>query len=506
MYDNGMSLSDSLETIESLIRQGRGRYAREKLKLLCEKKISRKHLLRVSSQARRVGLPLLALRLLRPIIRPDRGIREQPTDSELAEFAANLSRIGALDEALSVLEGLDEERNPEVLIYKVFALVPQWQYGRTIPLLEKYLKSHKVPPYEKLIAKANLAAAFVVEKRHGEADSLIDQITKEAQKGAYHLIYGMVLEIAAQNRLDQGKWKETEFFLNQAEQALTLSDPKGQFLVKKWRAILSLHRDREKDSARIELERIRQEAVSLHLWESLRQCDLYEALLTRNPHLFIHLYYGTPHEEYRKKILREFSAAPIIPDHYDFCFSHSIKSPARVDLETGELGSSKKWGVLKVGQIPFRLLQILCSDFYRPFRLGTIFHQLYRNEYFNPESARLRVHAALHRLRRELLQFEIPLEILELSGNYRLSAFRACTITIPLHKKTTNWQDHQLAKLEEKYQHHSFSIREAASHLGISNRSAHRIVATARKCGQLTCDRHGSTVRYFFNSTLAKAA
>ena len=159
---------------------------------------------------------------------------------------------------------------------------------------------------------------------------------------------------------------------------------------------------------------------------------------------------------------------------------------------------------MKVGQIPFRLLQSLCDDFHRPFRLGTLHHRLYPGEYFNPQSAALRVHRAVYRLRELLERFEIPLKITEHSGQYRLDTPRSCMLTIPLEGTHLNGQEYLLSKLERRYQNHSFSSREAASYLNIGERTIQRLISMARHSGRLTSDRQGSAFRYVFVSKPAK--
>src|SRR5262249_52584108 len=126
---------EQCSAIDSCIKEGKSAEAWRRISSAMNSRPPREYRVKLAVLARRAGKPNLALRILAPIVRPERKLLFVPTDLEKAEYAATLSRIGAVDEALSLLNSLDGTKLPEVSAYKSLALVSHWRYAETIPLL-----------------------------------------------------------------------------------------------------------------------------------------------------------------------------------------------------------------------------------------------------------------------------------------------------------------------------------------------------------------------------------
>ena len=211
---------NALNPIHELIRRGHGAEARTALRQLISRKVPRPLLAQVAALLRRADLPWLALRLLNPIVRPTGKAAGFATEKEKAEYAAALAVIGASKEALELLRSIDAKEVPERLLYEAFALMAQWDYQATVPLLTRYVGVSSLTNYQRLVGKVNLAAALVHERQHLKADYLLKQLLFDTSLRRLSLMHGIALEQAAQSCIYQKNWSGAARFLQQANSAL----------------------------------------------------------------------------------------------------------------------------------------------------------------------------------------------------------------------------------------------------------------------------------------------
>src|SRR5688572_12946316 len=104
----GISLSRSEDLCikcDEEIRAGRVAEAAKKLSALTPSQIPRPEVLHLANLCRRTALTELGLKILTPVVRPLVNGKSPPaTGAELSEFAILLDRVGAVADALSLLE------------------------------------------------------------------------------------------------------------------------------------------------------------------------------------------------------------------------------------------------------------------------------------------------------------------------------------------------------------------------------------------------------------------
>lgn len=490
--------SDTLQRIDQLIREGNVKTAAQLLKKLRRDKIRRTDLVNAASLARRANLAPLAIRLLNPIVRPSRKAPAQATEKEKAEYAVALIKIGAVEEALGILKTLNGSQNPEVHLYTAFGFVAEWDYENSIPSLQDYLKASGLTDYQKLIARVNLAAALVHERRSEEASHLLDELLIETESSGRHLLHGNLLELSAQNSILSDQWERAREYLRRSEAILKNTGTVYAFFVRKWKAILEVKKTGGHREALSKLQDIREEAAQLSHWETMRDCDLFEAIARDDRDLFLRLYFGTPFEAYRKKIVVEMSEPEKMPTEYCYLLGQGERGRFVFDLETGE--NTRNRMRLKVGQVLHRLLATLCSDFYRPFSLTRLHSSVYAGEYFNPVTSPHRIHHALKCLRAWFKRSHLPFVIEEKAAHYRLVSREACTIRIPLSGLARDKGTFDLSRLRNAFPGETFSAHEAARALGISWRSTIRVLNKGLSDESLARVGAGSITRYRFAS------
>lgn len=430
-----------IESIENELRGGNIPGARSYLRTLNLAEVPRGQAEKLARLSRKLLLPNVGLKILFPIIHPENP-KFTATPKEMLEYAIGLSYIGASREAFSVLSSLDAEKSPEVYLQRAFALFAQWNYKATLLPLEQYIRSAKISEQERFIGQVNLAGALVYERLHAQADALLEELHAHTIETKQNLYRANVLELWAQSAILQQRWTTGDRLLFEAQSAVKGLGSKFEFEIRKWRAILKIMKaenEGEVEEATEDLRKVRVEAKEKRLWECIRDCDHFEALALKSLPLAIHLYCGTPYESFQKRFLREFPKSLRLPAEYFYCFQPTHAPEMIMNVDTGEVTLPTPTGEIAV--LPTKtellpeakvLLSLLASDFYHPFRLATIYEALCPGVPYNPFSGNERALMAVDELQEWFRANEIPLNIVENHGTYRLHSDAFLALKLPL--------------------------------------------------------------------------
>lgn len=418
---------ERLSAIDSAVKEGRSQEARHLLSVIARERPPRLLWGRAASLARRAGLPLLSLRLLNPAVRPTRGSPATATPQETAEYAASLTRAGAVDEALALLRTLRAEDVVEARFYEALAQFTRWNYEAASGLLRDYVMDPRISSYARLVGRVNLAAALVTERRLDEASAVLEELRLETESGGFRLLHGNCLELSAQASIFSKRWKDADRFLTEARDRLAGTDSLDLLFVDKWIAVAELLRRGPNPARRGALSAVRREAARRRHWETIRDCDRFLAVATGDRKRFAHVYFGTPFAAFRARLLVDFPGDARLPDRYRWHLGPPGKIRGEFDPRAG---SFEPGGRLKPGQILHRLLLALSEDFYRPLRAAALFARLHPTEHYNPTASPLRVHQALLRFRRWCAYRRVPLAVVESGAEYRLDSRRAFGVRI----------------------------------------------------------------------------
>lgn len=487
---------EKIEAINEGIVKGEVAAARRELRRLLQRKIPPALRCRVAGLARRVDMPLMGIRLLNSVVRPETGHRSRATPAEIAEYSGCLTFIGASAEAIQLLKGVSPASCPESLLYRAFAHFAEWEYGEAVPLLQQYVSVASLTEYARAIGKVNLLAALSHERRYPEALCLRDQLAEECQAKGYQRLLANCYELTAGIFFHQREVEKTQAVLDQAERLASANGSMDHFYIRKWRVLLDFLLHPQQESSVSALHALGAEAQERGLWETVRQCDAYESFLTKNLSLWQRVYYGTPFPHFREWLLKEYGLERT-PE--GFVLSLGNGSPTAIfDLATGKLEGSKTLP-LKAGQISHRLLQVFFADRYRPLRVAVAHHALFPDEFFNPASSAHRVHEAVRRLRSELTAKKIPLTIEENEGFYRIKAKKPVGIR---YSGTVAAPSPQLAdylRLYAQWREGEFSVQESMRCLNVSKRTAIRALNRLVEEGWANRLGASSTTRYRLN-------
>lgn len=468
---NQQDLQAFLEEADAALKSGRSIEVIQALSRLHKPSIPRKYRAPLGRLCRRVGDINNGLKILSPVAHPAKA--PDPSPIESAEYAALLNLSGSTSEALKTLQNSQLKDLPETYLFQAFCQVRVWNYYEAIPLLKKYIEC-PIGDYERLIGQVNLAAALVFKGEFGEALSLLEDLIKTCQSSSYFRLAGNCLEMKSQIFISQGRYSDAETTLQSANTYLGGDATTDHFLIRKWKAILQALRGEGLEGLEA-LQALRAEARSVGNWETVRDCDLHELKVQFNSEKFAYLYFGTPFEPYREKILKYLGKIPP-EDTYILGDSKNMIDPKE------ESTTSR------------RLLLALSRDFYRPESLGSLFSTLFPGEHFDIFSSPNRLHQLLHRARKSWEGRGIEVRVHR--ETFRLELAPHLGLRIQLDSKPYQHGDDSIAKLRKTFPQGGFSRSQATKILGCSSATFKRLMTRAILKGEAERYGHGAATTY----------
>lgn len=495
-----------LALLDQWIREGQLGLARERLLEVSVKSVDRSEALAIANLARRLNMPKLMIRFLKPVVRNPIPNQTLPTPLETALYATALSRLGVFAEAEQLLKGLSAKDHPEVYLYQAMNDMFQWDYVAPIPKLKKYTQSKSISDYERMVGWVNMAASYIWNMQWEEGRRIVskiqDAITKSADSQRHQLVYGYSFELLAEMSVLQNQYPEADGYLARAQEILSGSKSRYEFFVRKWKTISRTLQSADSTVNLTELRNVRNESIELKDWETYRDCEFYAAFAKRDSELFKKVYYGTPYKSFRQRITKLFRP--------DFTLTEGgswvLIPDEELKKENFERHSEKV--IRKLSPSVFHLLEdkplveklffLLCQDFYRPLAFGSLISQLYPDEYFNPESSPQKAWQIIVRLKEWFKEQDLPLDIQVQDENCRLVAITACEIPLGEIHEAGGSEERMLARLSQQFSQRPFSSQDVCDYLGISKRQAQKLCQFGLESRALVQTSAGRATKYRF--------
>lgn len=463
-----------------MIRAGRTAQAAKELHQLNTAKVPREWRLPLANLCRRAGLLNTGMRLLTPIVHPDRAKAGEvlATNAELAEYGVLLHRIGATREALHTLEKVNTAEVPDALLFRSFCHFSEWEYDGATKALEAYT-AQAPSGYMNFVARVNLASAYVGGERFEEALELLARNIEEAKANSYSRLQGNCHELRAQVHLQRREFTQAREELKAAGLLLGTNQTFDQFFVRKWSAIA----DGLENGDVTPVLAFREEAHARGDWESVREADRYALSIQFDESRFQHLMFGTPFESYRERICRQLGREL---KQTKFLFG-DLQAPV-MDVSTGRVNEGSG---LAAGRKCHQLIEVLLRDLYRPQRLGALFAELCPGEHFNLFSSPDRVHQLIRRTRRWIEAENLPIEIQEAKGFYSLKMTGPFAFILPLNRQPVDTMSQHFQKLCSNFKPEQvFTAREARGAIALPRSSFQLFINWAIEKGHV--ERFGS--------------
>lgn len=488
----------TVKELEAKLRQGDQAAVREFLRQVSRSEIPDRLILNFSQLARRVDLPKKGLILLRDRVL-DLPAPQKPDPREQAEYAACLLKLGALGEARRLLSEVPKQNNPEAVKYLAFTFVHQWNYAEALPHFRSYLARPDLTPYDRMVGSLNYSAALVATEDYAEAENVLRPLREQTAREGHRLLLGNTCELLAQTQLHTGRFAEASVLIEESWAALKNAQPRYRLYLQKWQAVAALMQNPADEKAHEKLRRTRVEAIEVSDWETIRDCDFHESLLLQNKDMFLHLYFGTPHEAYRQLMQRRSGGRMEVPEFYEWG-----RSPGRrcIDVERGAIDGRP---LVRKGLGRHRLLKALALDFYAPVTVAHLFAEIFEDEHYLPETSAPRVHELLRRFKADLRTQKAVLPVVALKRGYRIDLAQAnCALLV----RDARAVGGSLAGLiAGRFGSAEFRLRELADALNLPHTTLYREIKRLLSNGTLLQIGTGKATRYVIHhSRFRKAA
>lgn len=494
-------LSTSISEISALIQSGKGHAARDAIRSIFRKqKPPRRYLADLAQLCWRSNLADLGLRVLHPIVYPNERAYTEATPKEISEYAVCLIKEGGNDEGLFLLKDIKPNLYPPSLLYSAFGHIARWDYAGSIPLLNQYIAEPSLTPYQRLVADVNLVAAYIFTSDYTSAQTLLDARLEKTSGPNLGLARSRLLQLKAESLIAKGQLDAADSCLAESDACLTDKGSIDYFFIRKYQTVVRFLRAPQNGLAL--LGEIRIEAQKIRHWETVRDIERLEALHTGDTNRLNKIWFGSPHPAFREALLKQKPASMEILSVYDWTPEPFTHENAPV-LDIGEaMWNGMPLNEFKAGMGNHRLICALCSDFFRPFRIPTLFSILFPGERFIPRHSAMRLRKTIFRLRHWLKRYGIPLEVLDNKDGYRIRSTGPIRIRLKPETKATYRVNELLTKLSQLIPNDKpFTSVEAAEKLGISQRMAQRLLGHSLYTQHLSKTGQGKSTTYRFLST-----
>jgi hypothetical protein len=401
----------------------------EILKLIAQERVPRVKRLAVAGILRRVGCFEQAIGLLYPIVRPSEKNPVAASPAEVVEYASNLIQSGCIYEGRSLLNLISAKAFPQRDLFLGFSYFSEWDYQSSVPLLERYVQSELISPYQKLIGEVNLFAALVASEKNDAAEVLRVHLKSELTVSQNLLLFANCCEIESQLLIHSKKFKESEAHLQKIEPLFKKLGAPYCFYIGKWYWVAKIGwaQDRNKNiEPQIkQFQKFRAQFNGDHFPEVARDCDRWLGYFLKDDSLLNQVYWGTPWLAYRTKIAKE----------------NPWFEPKRLKTiwPTPHLGTKAVLSAPLIWNteiLPMRFLQILFSDFYVRWSMGSFSSKLYPTEFYSPQFTPQKLKHVAFRARQFLKEQSIPIQINLKKNKWFLSSRRHFFLGVT--KKTGN--------------------------------------------------------------------
>ena len=470
----------SLDKLEEQIRTNSAPKLEYFLKLN-KNKVPRKFVARYANLLRRLGGTKYALSLLNPIVR---GEIEKPSVEEIIEYASCLSRLDLIDEAIALLTDILNKNQPEIYLELAIAYMTKWDYPNAIPHLLRYLSFENLTPYKVCVGEINLAASYLFVEEKDKAESILKILLVKVKKNNFHLLWGNILELLGELYLSQKKYDLASQYFKDCRSKLQSSDPRYQLYLERWEVIIKMLKENGSKESLDLWKQVRKQSAAILDWNSLRELELYKAVVANDIKSIKNIYYSVPYPEYRRRILSLWNKPLQLTPTYNLKIGPGEPLAKKIfDIESGrDLFTNQQ---LKPGQSIHRLMQALTADFYAPFLTEKIFSLVFKGHFFNPITSPQQVRQLINRLNKWFVKNKIPFTVKRTIAGYRLRSSEAYFIRIPINAFNLTNVDKFLNRLKEKGLVENFSVTMVVEKLSFSRRSAIRLLNEAVKRGKV---------------------
>lgn len=484
----------SFETIDSLIVSGKIKEAQRKLSNIKKNhKLPRNRALNFSSLCNRVGKYKEAHLCLYPYIHPEDGKIIKPTGSELLEFSTALIFLGGVSEALFLLNILAEENDKyegnydksKFHLISGFGHLGNWDFKKAKISFQNFLQQQNLGPYKEVIGRINLANCLLFNDEYMDAYNLLGEAANIARENDYTLLLSNIYEISMQACIDLEMWDESLKFAQLGKNIFGKNiSPFIEKNINRWENITHYYKSGEKKY----IARLKKDMAWFKEQDHpniVRSLNYYIGLFTKNEKTLKYIYFGSPYEQFKKKIIQNFPNFDTTQDN--FFTPDNLKTTKNTPLV--------KLQELEMPPLLQRFFALLCSDFFESFSLFKIQQNIFPDEFYNPLTTPKKIYALKGRLNQLFLEQELPLEVIVKRGNFKLHFAGPLRILVPSELNSVYKPKSEIDQAKEKLPE-QFKTGQLIEVLGLSKRACLYLIKDWLEDGLLIKEGSGRSVLY----------
>lgn len=445
---------------------------------------------RFANLCRRVGLAPLGLRILSDNVLIDGELRRDASSQDLIEYGVGLQRVGAVRESMDILRTIDAQKFPESDLYLAFGAIVSWDYQAALDWIDSFLaktESNPGDPYRRLVARLNRLECLLITGAHDDLEASANALESELRAQGHTLLLGNAYEIQAQGRVAKGQFNEALESLDLARKLIPESNSADSLFISKWQAIARARRENSIEA----IQEARASALQLGHWETLRDLDSQSLRISPTQELACWVYFGTPFQSYRRNLEKNLDWLPPAETWVTTDVIMSKPATDGRDIILEDLGEGR-------AGLAHRLILLLASDYYRPFRGGEIFARIFPDERFNPQTSMNRVHQQIGEARQLIPELGWPFRIDEDGGRYSLRWTGPGRLWVRNQELNLDADAVQVAFLRKHFGGQDFATAEAATAMAKSASSARSWLSRAVEKNLLGRYGSGASIRYHF--------
>ena len=476
----GKTREEQLELIESLetqVREGHSLIAYKKLRSLNPSEFDPTQVALLANLCRRLGHGHTSFRWLKPLVWQQIELGVNPEPKVLLEFVYHLATYGSLDEAHELLDWIDFDQYPQAHLATISILFKQWRYQDSIPHLKQYIKKMKNAPYQVAIGTINLAACYVFLKQD-MAEETVRNLIEICQANSYTVLLGNAYELLSQVFIDHGEYAQALELLSRAEKILQENQGSSLLFVEKWQSIVGLLKNPTSQQTKQRFFEFKQKAALRKNWETVRSCDFYFSLATRDRETSQRVYFGTPFAPYRQMLEQQLSKDLFADANYLWTPQGDLdhKTEKSRVLSVSNLTFDGRPVPIKQGQLLHNFLKGICTDFYKPASIGFFHRTLYSGEHFDVKSSTEKIVRLKKRLNKVFKQADIPLLLRSSDNQFVLESTAPLVIKVPKEYSFKDRQSELAGQVISLFPNKDFTTSDIQGQFHVSERTAQRLI------------------------------
>lgn len=480
-----MSFTQQLAEWESKIRSGLGSEVARDVKLIDPSEVASRFLPQLANLARRCGEYRTAFSLLNAEFLE---AREKPLENEalIAEYAATLTEVGATAFSERLLGLFETPRYEMTPFYRALLWMKKWEYEK-VPAEIELFKTLSQDEYRLRIADVNLLSALITLKDWKDASALIADLRQSTSLPA--MFIGVLDEQEGELLYLTGRKDEGRALFQRSLDHLRKSGSSSAIYSEKWLVIADLL---EKPWSDVEPHwtDFFEQARAKGYWEVLRELNRLYATHFQKHDLLAKVYFGTPLEGYRARVMNESGFEP--PES----FFYPAVTDAKCVFDTHSLELTLNGERVKLSKNNRMILRALTRDLFRPIAVGSLFEAIYPDDYFHPDFAKKRVYQNIARFREFADELKLPLEIESSPLGFYLAPGPGFAIRYSNEASETTALPDMLALARHHFGGNEFTASDLADLTGVSKRTINRALAGELTSGPLIAIGAGRNRKY----------